>query len=384
MHDHSDPREPYRLFFPLGLLMAAVGVAPWVLFHFGLLSSYPAVFHGRVMFHGFLMAFISGFLMTAVPRMSATEPCRPIEASVVLFLLGMQLAFGSSALASAAAFSAHAAFLLFFVLRRSMHRKQNPPPTFLFVPIGLVVALLGGLLLVFSDVLPNPLRELGKLWAFQAFVINLIIGLGSRLVPVLSRAPGALSPIQASQNGNSRHWIVLIGLNLSFLVEVFVDKQFGLGLRGLSLTWAAVIGLRVFAPMVPVTALGLALRASALFLVLPYFVMAVFPGAEIHWLHLVYVGGIGLMTLMVAVRVVLAHGGAGFEKEAWSPGLAAAATLMIAATLVRSLVPSWNPAGSFASYALAAVFWLIALGLWWITFGGHVKKPLAIFERRPS
>lgn len=382
MHDHSNPQEPYRLFFPIGLLLAAIGVAPWILFHFGMLSTYPSVFHGRVMFHGFLMAFISGFLMTAVPRMSGTDACRPFEATVVLLLLAAQLFWGGNSMLSAMIFSMHAAFLLFFVLRRSMRRRQNPPPNFLFVPVGLATALLGGLLLVFSDSLPDSWRELGKLWAFQAFVINLIIGLGSRLVPVLSRAPGALSPMQSGGTGSSRHWLLLVIFNLSFFVEAFADKPFGLGLRAVSLTWAAIVSLRLFAPMVPITALGVALRISALFLFVPYYLMLFVPGAEIHWLHLVYVGGLGLMTLMVAVRVVLAHGGAGFDKEAWSPGLAAAAVLMIAATLIRSVGPSLRPADSFASFALAAGLWLVALALWWLTFGRHVEKPFAIFKRR--
>jgi uncharacterized protein involved in response to NO len=384
MHDTTEPREPYRLFFPLGLAMAAIGAVPWILFHFGALSVYPTVFHGRVMFHGFLMSFISGFLMTAAPRMSGTEACRPSEASAVLVLLAAQLFAAGNAKLSGTLFSLHAAFLLFFIIRRMSHRKQSPPSSFIFVPAGLATAFLGGLLLTFSDALPAEWGQLGRLLAFQAFVLNLIIGLGSRLIPVLSRAPGALSPMQGGGSRWSHHLPLLILLNLSFVFEVFVEKRTGLGLRALVLTWAAIASLRVFAPMNPLTALGIALRGATVFLFAPYYLMLFFPGAEIHWLHLTYIGGLGMMTLMVAVRVTLAHGGASFEKEVWSRGLAAAALMFVLAALLRALTPVWLPAESFKAFALAAALWIAGLLLWWLTLGRYLEKPLAIFKRWTS
>lgn len=381
MHDTIEPREPYRLFFPLGLVMAAIGVAPWILFHFGILSVYPNVFHGRMMFHGFLMAFISGFLMTAAPRMSGTEACRPSEAGAVLLLLGAQLFGAGNAKLSALLLAIHSAFLLFFVARRVFRRRQNPPSSFIYVPVGLLTALGGGLLLVFSDSLSPEWGRLGRLWAFQAFVLNLIIGLGSRLVPVLSRAPGALSPMEGGGAGWHRHLPPLILLNMSFVLEAFLESGLGLGLRALVLTWAAVTGLRVLAPMRPPTALGIALRVSVFSIFVPYYLMVFFPAHEIHWLHLSYAGGLGLMTLMVAVRVVLAHGGAGFQKETRAPGLIAAAALFAAAAFVRAFAPPWLPADSIAAYALAAVLWIMGLTVWWITLGRYVQQPFAIFKR---
>lgn len=384
MHDTTESREPYRLFFPLGLFMAVAGTLPWILLRFGMLSAYPVVFHSRVMFQGFLMSFISGFLMTAAPRMSGTEDCRPSEAGVVLLLLFTPLFVGGDAKLSAVFFSAHVAFLLFFILRRLLRRRQNPPPSFIFVPVGLVIALAGGLLLVFSEALAPEWGQLGKLWVFQAFVLNLIIGLGSRLIPVLSRAPGALSPMQAGRTGWTRALPVLILFNLSFVLEIFVEKRIGVGLRALVLTWAVVTSLRLLAPMKPWTFLGFALRAASILLFAPYYGMLLFPGAEIHWLHLTYIGGLGLMTLMVAVRVTLAHGGAGFEKEAWSPGLAAAAALFLVAAFVRALVPIGWPIDSLNAFAAAACCWIVGLSFWWMTLGRHLRHPFAIFRRRSS
>lgn len=383
MHDKVDLREPYRLFFPLGLFMAIAGTAPWILFQSGLLDMYPSVFHARVMFHGFLMAFISGFLMTAVPRMSGTEPCRPLEAAMVMILLSAQLILGTDPTLSALIFMSHSAALLIFVGRRVLKRSQNPPSIFLFVPVGLATAFAGGLLLALSPRIPPAWAELGRLWAFQAFVLNLIVGLGSRLIPVLSRAPGALSPTQGGGAGWRVHLPMLILFNLSFPLEAFVDIRGGVALRALTLTWAALDGLRLMAPLQPVTALGIALRVSTVFLFVPYYLMMFFPAGRVHWLHLTYIGGLGLMTIMVAVRVVLAHGGAGFDKEVRSPGLIAATAALLIATLVRTLLPLWDPSVSFQAFSLAGALWIIGTALWWMTLGRHIRSPFAVFRRSP-
>lgn len=383
MSHEIDSREPYRLFFSIGLLMAAAGVAPWIMIHAGLLTSYPNVFHARVMFHGFLMAFISGFLMTAVPRMSGTESCRPVEAALVLVLLTAQLLIASDTSLSAALFTCHAAVLLAFVARRVFRRRQNPPSVFLFVPVGLITAFIGGILLIFAKSLPAAWAKLGQLWAFEAFVLNLIIGLGSRLIPVLSRAPGALSPMQGGGSWKS-HLPLLALFNLSFPIQAFFDSQAGLTLRALTLTWAAFGSLRLVAPMRPITALGVALRVSTAFLFVPYYLMVLFPAGRIHWLHLTYIGGLGLMTIMVAVRVVLSHGGAGLEKEVRSRGLTAVAALLVVATLTRTIVPIWNPADSFLAFSAAGVLWILSLFLWWLTLGRHARAPFEVFRQKPS
>lgn len=359
--------------------MAVIGVAPWILFYSGTLETYPLVFHGRVMFHGFLMSFISGFLMTAVPKMSGTKACQPFDALAVLLLLLSQVLIGHEQIWSSLVFFFHIAFLLFFVLRRIVRRQQNPPATFLFVPFGLFSALFGAALMALADQLPAEWSALGRLLVFQAFVLNLIIGLGSRLVPVLSRAPGALSPMQAGQNqGWRQHLPLLVLFNLSFLVEAFLDKGAGVFLRAAALSYGVFVNLRIAAPMKPVTVLGIALRASALFLFLPYYLILIFPAYEIHLLHFVFIGGLGLTTMMVAVRVVLAHGGAGFEKEMWSKGVIAAAALLISASLLRSLAPLFFASQTFSIFAVAASLWLCGILSWYLTLGRHLKNPLGV------
>ena len=70
-------REPYRVFFPLGILCGLAGVAIWPLYSFGLTATYSGRSHALVQIFGFLYAFIAGFLLTAVPRFTGTEFATP-------------------------------------------------------------------------------------------------------------------------------------------------------------------------------------------------------------------------------------------------------------------------------------------------------------------
>ena len=67
-------REPYRVFFPLGLALAWAGVLHWLLHGLGLLADYRPVFHSITQIQGFLMCFALGFLLTAIPRRTGTAP----------------------------------------------------------------------------------------------------------------------------------------------------------------------------------------------------------------------------------------------------------------------------------------------------------------------
>ena len=78
-------RDPWKLFFPLGLLLAWAGVLPWFLFGIGATGSYPSIFHSMVQVQGFLICFALGFLFTFLPRRTGTPP--PSAFEVILCLV---------------------------------------------------------------------------------------------------------------------------------------------------------------------------------------------------------------------------------------------------------------------------------------------------------
>jgi uncharacterized protein involved in response to NO len=78
--------EPFRIFFPLGLLLGAVGVMLWPLYVWHVIGFYPANTHVRLMIEGMMGSFIIGFLGTAGPRLLDALPLTAAEASALLAL----------------------------------------------------------------------------------------------------------------------------------------------------------------------------------------------------------------------------------------------------------------------------------------------------------
>ena len=102
---------------------------------------------------------------------------------------------------------------------------------------------------------------------------------------------------------------------------------------------------------------------SAWSLILGTWAPALFPSFAIHGVHLAFMGGFGLMTLMIASRVTLAHGGYGLELEANSKAIAITGVLILfaAATRVTAIL---IPNSYLPHLAYAAMIWIIALGVW--------------------
>ncbi len=383
-HSMSERPEPYRLLFPLGAALAAAGVLPWILLQAGWnVSPNPVTTHGRLMFHGFLGSFAAGFLMTAVPRMSGTQPARRWETGPVFLLLLFQAAaafFGQERLA-AAAMALASLQISFFILRRFARRRRTPPSMFLFVPFGLLSALAGTAWMAFGDpAAGGGVAAYAKKLAFEGFMLNLVVGLGSRLVPVLSRVQGALSPHQPGGPGLRSQLPALLLLNLSFPVEVFFSREAGQILRAAALLDALVRGFRVFAPVATPGFLGAVLRASAVFLCAPYALLPLFPSFERHLLHLAYIGGLGLMTLMVAVRVVLSHGGQPMDFELNGRSLGVVGFLLAATASTRALLPLIWPQWTFPIAAAAGIAWFAALLIWWGWVGRRIDRVLQVLS----
>src|ERR1051326_3829139 len=66
-------KEPFRVFFPAGVLSGIIGVLLWPLHFWHVVSFYPGPAHVRLMAYGFFGAFILGFLGTALPRMLSAK-----------------------------------------------------------------------------------------------------------------------------------------------------------------------------------------------------------------------------------------------------------------------------------------------------------------------
>lgn len=349
--------EPYRKLFALGLACGITGVSLWPLFLSGQIT-YPLLAHSHLMVAGMFLGFVSGFLMTALPKMSSTAPASALESWIAVALIGgsaLLALSGQSAWAAAFA-AAQFVFLIQFALRRFIRRKSNPPHGFLFVPFGLAWGLFGfsiqALLANGVDV-PPALSALAKTGVQQAFLLNLIVGLGSRLIPFLSRV-GAADPRQQLMESRSKSLPILVGLNLSFLLEPILPEWSVYLIRALALT-AAALGMFAFLKKATrQTVAGVSVRISVLAMIAAYLGLALLPQYRLAFLHIVFIGGYTLLTLMVATRVVLAHGGHSLDREVSSPALIATLILLATAAILRA----------FSLLPWAAACWLLAVIIW--------------------
>ena len=177
--------EPFRVFFPVGALLALLGVALWPLYYAGLLAEYPSVLHARLMIEGFFASFIIGFLGTAGPRITSApifpgRRCCSCSRSI----------FSPPACTSAARigpviFSSSFCLATFAVIlgQRFVQRAASPPPNFALVALGLLNGMVGALLLAFyqNQLYAAPYR-IGANLLEQGFVLLPILGVGPYLL----------------------------------------------------------------------------------------------------------------------------------------------------------------------------------------------------------
>src|SRR5207247_2424421 len=103
----------------------------WLLYATGATATYSCQMHGLVQMQGFMMAFAFGFLWTAIPRRTGTEPASMGEIALAASGLGLTTAAAVVerwALAEIA-YGALIALLLLFALRRFVagEAPRRPP-----------------------------------------------------------------------------------------------------------------------------------------------------------------------------------------------------------------------------------------------------------------
>ena len=83
----------------------------------------------------------------------------------------------------------------------------------------------------------------------------------------------------------------------------------------------------------------------------------------VHWMHLTYISGFGLMTFTVATRVTLAHGSYDLSFEARSKALWICGGFIFIAAVTRSAAP-YVGAGYSSVLHFAALAWVLAILVW--------------------
>src|SRR5438034_360668 len=189
MELHGKPADPYRIFFPLGIVLGAMGVSIWPLYYFGITEGYSGRAHAFVQTDGFLYSFIAGFLLTAIPRFTATEPpSRRVQCVLAAIVAGSAIAFEFQQFAiGQTAFVISHAFLITLAARRFRRRRLDPPDTFVLAGLGLICGALGALINagIALNFIPPLWDPLGKRALTEGMVLLLVLGIGGFLGPRL-------------------------------------------------------------------------------------------------------------------------------------------------------------------------------------------------------
>ncbi len=374
--------NPYRVFFPLAWLMGLWGGLVWVLFALGI-GDLPVLMHPQAMMAGFLLGHVMGFLLTAGPRFTGTGALASIELSIAvaiyLALCGAVIFQGSLELPQEVTFVLFAlsvvvmASILGF---RLLRRTKSPPSEFVFLPFGLFAALIGAVIKVSGET-SAFLSQLGNLFFYEAFILSLVLGIGSRLAPFLmghGEAPDAASSkAEANLRSVNRGRSLILPL-IVFWLSYFLEAHFQpLGsvqlarvLRGIVLLYVFGFQWKLFERPKNTTRQAWGLWVSAWMMMLGLFASSVATW-RVHSLHLFYIGGLGLLTLMVATRVTLAHGSKRLLLEKTSAVLYPVIALLLLAAWARFaaiLLPQFY----VQTLAVAASLWVVGLLLWGIVF----------------
>lgn len=299
--------EPYRLFFPLGIVFLFTGSLLWVplLWDPGV---YPVGLHRFCMLNGFVGSFIAGFLMTAIPKFSQTEVAHKSDSLLFLGLLAAGLLAGileNDKLIYLLS-SLQALVLLIFLFKRILRRKANPPYTFIFVPIGLFLWFLSGILSAFLD------NEAFKNLHFEGALTSIILGVGSRLLPGIF---GHTEIITAQREIYERPLPFLeiipkkfLALVLGFCFSYFLTPDVGEAIRAAIVCFIGITFWRLWKLPVLRSALTISLWCCGWLILGSFVLKAVWVDDNIHVGHAFFLNGVVLLCLLIATRVIQSHG----------------------------------------------------------------------------
>jgi uncharacterized protein involved in response to NO len=326
---------------------------------------------------GFIGAFVAGFLGTAFPRLTGNRTWSAGELLVVAGLWGMTVA--SHAFNHVAAGDAAFAVMLLALLAGMVRRvvfghRDTPPPGFILVVAGVLGAALSAGFLALN---PSPSLsqwQWARLWLFQGFPLLPLMGIGPYVLPRFFGMPSSHS-FDDSPTPPAGWWrkAVMAGIAGLLIVASFALEVYGKALAGPLLRGLVI--LLWFANETPIlrrvktsTTPGNAVRWAILSLAAGLLCAAFWPMRRVGSLHLLFVSGIGLITLTVGTRVILGHAGrhdllgGKILWLRWVVGLAIlAATTRMSADFLPAIRLSHHIYAAW-TWAILSVIWMVAPG----------------------
>jgi uncharacterized protein involved in response to NO len=375
--------EPFRIFFPLGVVLAWVGVSHWLLYGTGWRATYSCELHGFVQMQAFMMSFAVGFLFTALPRRTGSAPPSALEMIVMVAAL---VAAAGGALTERwwlgqAGYAGVFVLLLQFAVRRFLGRgaTRRPPAAFVLIPLAMAQGLAGCALIaaVSLGALAPWAMSFGKLLVEQGVFLCLVIGVGSLILPLMG---GVAPPPDLGSSPRETRKAVAYGaagllVFVSFIVEQSGWTRAGPLLRAVVVAVALGAGAGAWHPPAKPGFHRRLAWVSVWCVPTGLLVSALWPDYRVPALHILFIGGFGLLAFAVATHVSLTHLGLDHLASGRPPAVVALAIGFLFALSARLAADASDT--YFGHLGWAAAAWLLGSAVWFAFLLPH-------FLRRPS
>jgi uncharacterized protein involved in response to NO len=356
--------NPFRLFFPLGIIAGCLGVGHWAMWTMG--YSVPDIknLHLILQSQGFLAFFVVGFLLTAFPRFAGASSATKKEIGT---------AFAAALVFLAAAMkrnwmAAHLATLVvlltipFFALTRLRHRTKQLPPSFLLVGFGFLHAIAGVLISLATNMGESEtyLYAVGRQMIHVGFLLCMVLGITAKLAPFLMGY--VADPVEPGEGKMWVHGATGVLIMASFFLDP-LSARAAFGVRAAIVTGHLVFFAKIFRPIVKKTATIFFFWFSCWMIPLGFWLGCFWPRYRVAALHVVFIGGFSLMIFSFGLLVVLSHSGkaALLNGKLW---LLKSVGTMILWALGFRVAADMSPNHAMIFLHNASGFWVVAAGAW--------------------
>jgi len=217
---------------------------------------------------------------------------------------------------------------------------------------------------------------LGKLLFFQGMMSSFILGVGGKLIPaLLGWGPGPLVQIQQVKSARLEFLSglpAMFGFVSLFFMGLFIESQGELSggrlIRALVVSLISFYFWKLWKKPKTQGVLSWGLWLSCWAFLIGHWANFIWTESGLYAAHIIYISGMGLMTFLVATRVILAHGGHDLDLEVRSPALIMVIGFISLAGLSRLALRLAKPEDLQMGLIITGILWLAGIIFWSLEF----------------
>jgi uncharacterized protein involved in response to NO len=371
MMDGMWRREPFRVFFPLGVGLAWVGIGHWVAYAAGWIGTYSCAAHGLAQIQGFLLAFALGFLLTAIPRRTASAPASAtgVVAAPLALVVSTAAAFLDRWWLAEGTTVAVLLGVVGFARRRFVAGGggRRPPAAFVLLPLGLACAMGGAVLVAWGATAGGPVGAfaLGRLLVTQGAFFCLVMGAGALVLPLMSGGtpPPDLGTSPRVAQAAAAYVVAGLAVVATLVAEASGSDRVAPVVRGLVVAATLARGAGLRSPLAVQGTNRRVARLAAWLVPVGPVVAGLVPDYRVPALHLTFIGGFGLLAISVGTHVTASHcEGLPAIRDGRATIVRVVAGAVLLAAVGRVIADATGT--YFEHLAAAALLWIAATSLW--------------------